>query len=445
MLGVFRRRRLVGALGSIAAGGAIVVSAAGASAGDPPGPRPIGGDAKGQAEPRDTGNRPKPQPGSGKSSTRPSLAVSNNWDGTVDLVDPSTFEQLERINVVPDLQERQTEILTAPDRLAFFLAIRNQIGEGHDQLADDAFTSPDGRFLYVSRPSLADVVAIDMGTEQIVWRVPIEGYRSDHMAISENGQRLLVSDSTEAKVHVIDTQAGEIVDEFESGDSPHENNFSSDGKRIFHASIGMVYTPLDDPIFDTSKGDRYFQIVDARTYEVRKRLDMGQVLEEAGFPDMSAAVRPMTLSPDERFVYFQVSFFHGFIEYDLERDRVRRVVPLPQSEESRNTAREDYLLDSAHHGIAMNPQGTKLCVAGTMSDYAAIVSRKTAAYRIIPVGEKPYWSTESEDGRYCFVSVSGEDRVAVIDFKRREEVASIPVGDHPQRMRTGQVKRAYVR
>jgi DNA-binding beta-propeller fold protein YncE len=356
-----------------------------------------------------------------------------------------SFQRLDRINVVPDLKRRKAEIFTQPDRLAFFLAIRNQIGEGHDQLADDAFTSPDGRFVYVSRPSLADVVAISLRTEKIVWRVPIEGYRSDHMAISESGRRVLVSDSTENKVHVINTKRGKIVDSFESGDSPHENNFSENGRRIFHASIGLVYTPLDKPLFDTTKGERFFQIVDARTMEVRRRLNMGKILDEAGFPDMSAAVRPMTLSPNERFLYFQVSFFHGYIEYDLRRNEVRRVVTLPQSQEAQNTPHEDYLLDSAHHGIAMNPQGTKLCVAGTMSDYAAVVNRRTTRYRIIRVGEKPYWSTTSEDGRFCFVSVSGEDRVSVISMKKRREVASIPVGDHPQRMRTGDVRRAFVR
>ncbi len=206
-----------------------------------------------------------------------------------------------------------------------------------------------------------------------------------------------------------------------------------------------MYTPLDQDEFDTSKGDRYFQIVDARTMEIKRRINMRTKLEQAGYPNMSAAVRPMTLSPNERFVYFQVSFFHGFVEFDLRHNRVRRVAPLPISEEAQSIPREEYLLDSAHHGIAMNPRGTKLCVAGTMSDYAAIVSRRTLRYKIINVGEKPYWSTPSENGRYCFVSVSGEDRVAVISYRRAREVASIRVGDHPQRMRTGQLRRAYLR
>ena len=55
---------------------------------------------------------------------------------------------------------------------------------------------------------------------------------------------------------------------------------------------------------------------------------------------MSSAVRPMALSPDERFVYFQVSFFHGFVEYDLKQDRVTRVADLPISDEAaRHAAR----------------------------------------------------------------------------------------------------------
>ncbi|HEX5782002.1 MAG TPA: hypothetical protein VFX80_08775 [Solirubrobacteraceae bacterium] len=380
-----------------------------------------------------------------KKKTRHVLVVSNNWDGTADVIDPRRYTRLKRLNIIPDHAERMAEIQRDPAAYGYFLGIRQLVGEGHDQYVDDSFTSPNGRLLYVSRPSFADVVAISLRDGRIVWRVKIEGYRADHMAISPDGSRLLVSASTARKVHVIDTGAGRIVGEFATGDQPHENNYSRDGKLIFNASIGTVYTPLDDPLFDDTKGDRWFQVVDAQTLQVVRRIDMGDKLAEHGYPNMSAAVRPMALSPDERYVYFQLSFLHGFVEYDLVEDRPLRIANLPLSEKAQGMRREEYLLDSAHHGLAMNPAGTKLCAAGTMSDYAAIVNRRSFAYKLVAVGEKPYWSTNSGDGKRCFVSVSGNDAVSVISYRTGKEVARIAVGDHPQRMRMGVIRRAFVR
>jgi YVTN family beta-propeller protein len=378
------------------------------------------------------------------SPTRAVLTVGNNWDGTADLIDPVKFTRLARLNIIPDKDERMAEIALNPVDLGYFVAIRQLIGEGHDQYVDDAFTSHDGRFLYVSRPSFKDVVAISFESKKIVWRTEVEGQRADHMAISPDGKRLVVSASTANKAHVIDTSTGKILGSFESGDSPHENNFSRDGTKIFHASIGMVYTPLDHPAADSSKGDRWFEVVDANSLKVLKRIDMGQKLKEAGYPDMSAAVRPMSLTPDERYLYFQVSFFHGFVEYDLKTDKVLGILPLPVSEKAQQMSREEYLLDSAHHGLAMNPTGTKLCVAGTMSDYAAIVNRSTFRYTIAAQGTKPYWSTNSGDGKYCFVSFSGDDNVGVISYRTNKLITKIAVGDHPQRMRMGVIRKEFV-
>jgi hypothetical protein len=378
----------------------------------------------------------------------PVLFVGNNWDGTADVIrqggtqSQPTFQRVARLNIIPDINERMLEIYTDPVRLAYFLAIREFVGEGHDQFVDDMFTSKDGRLLVVSRPSLADVVGIDLDSGQIVWRFRVDGQRSDHMAISPDGKHIAVSASTGNVVHILDTYTGREVGRFPSGDSPHENNYSKDGSKIYHASIGLVYTPADQPQFDSTKGDRRFQIVDASTNQIIKQIDMGQKLDEAGYPNMSSAVRPMALSPDERFLYFQVSFFHGFAEYDFAQDRVTRVAELPNLVP--DMPREQYLLDSAHHGIAMNPGGTRLCVAGTMDNYAAVVSRDTFDYKLIQGGERPYWVTNSGDGRYCFVSWSGSDRISAISYSSRKQVAQVPVGDHPQRMRMGVVTRAWL-
>ena len=382
------------------------------------------------------------------------ILVGNNWEGTADVIEVrppapggsghASYHPITRVNIVPDLEQRLTEILLNPVDLAYFLAIRLLVGEGNDQYVDDMYTTNDGRLLIVSRPSLKDVVAIELESGEIAWRFEVAGQRADHMGISPDGKHVAVSASTANVVHVLDTETGKQVGAFPSGDSPHENTYSEDGERIYHASIGLVYTPLDQPLLDTTKGDRWYQVVDAETNEIIKRIDVGQKLAQAGHPDMSSAVRPMAITSDEETVYMQVSFFHGFVEYDNVNDRVLRLAHLPDL--TGGLPRELYLLDSAHHGIAIDGHDRTLCVAGTMSDYAAMVDRADFSDRTLITGEgtKPYWSTTSRDGRYCYVSWSGTDSISVIDYETRSVVANIPVGDHPQRVRTGDVPQSFI-
>ncbi|WP_183100576.1 YncE family protein, partial [Nocardioides pelophilus] len=419
--------------------------------------------------------------------------VGNNWDGTASIVDARSFKVLKRgVNLIPDKAEEMARILANPVDLALFLAIRVGPGEGHDQYVDDMFTTRNGHYLAVSRPSFADVVWINVRRATlglpgaIVREQQMDGFRTDHMGLSPDGLRLLVSDSTSRQVieyAMVDqtladgtqVKMGDRLRVFPSGETPHESNYTKDGKRIVHASIGRVYTPGDgtealdalfDPLTDPVKGDRWFQIVRNADFKIVRRWEIGHELEEAGFPNMSSAVRPMAMTPGARYIYFQVSFFHGYVKFDTQapdlngttdytlegvpEPTVGRVLGIVNLENRVPTMPRDlYVNDSAHHGMSINSRGTKLCVAGTMDDYAALVDARTGKARYYDTETtghdygKPYWTTEGL-GDTCWISLSESDAVAVIDTTTGEELAYRQVGNHPQRVRHGYVPEALI-
>ncbi|MFI7498307.1 YncE family protein [Streptomyces sp. NPDC049687] len=376
---------------------------------------------------------------SNAAALREVLFVGNNWEGTSDVIKSTgDFAKIGRINVIPDKDERMAEISADPIKWIYFMAIRNGVGEGHDQFVDDMYSTPDGKSVVVSRPSFADVVSINLATGAINWRFPVSGYRSDHMAVSPDGTRVAVSASTANTVHVLDIDTGKQLGSFATGDKPHENIFSKDGKYIYNMAIGDVNTDLDAPWLDWTKGDRHITVVDATTYKQVKTIDMRAKLDAIGLTDYSDAVRPAVFSPDESKLYFQVSFFNGFFEYDLAADRITRTKTLPKNPATSDD-RTSFVNDSRHHGLSMSPDGSKLCVAGTMDDYATVVNRSTLQEGPLVTASKPYWATVSGDGKDCVISESGADQVTAIDFATGQKVLSIPVGDHPQRVRLGHV------
>ncbi|WP_262284461.1 YncE family protein [Micromonospora sp. MA102] len=378
-----------------------------------------------------------PRPAAAAAGLQEVMFVGNNWEGTADVIrSRGDYARLDRINVVPDRTERLREIYLNPIRLAFFLGIRQGPGEVHDQLVDDMYTTPDGTALVVSRPSFADVVSVDLATGQIRWRFAVSGYRADHMAVSPDGSRVAVSASTGNTVHVLDIRTGQQLGSFPTGDKPHENIFTDGGRLLWNMSIGEVNTDLDAPWLDWTKGDRRITVADTTTFGVVKVIDMRSRLDAAGRRDLSDAVRPAVFTPDGSRLYFQVSFFNGLVEYDVATDRVTRVATLPKNLAT-SADRTTWVNDSRHHGLSVSPDGARLCVAGTMDDYATVVDRATLREGTLVPASKPYWATVSGDGRDCVISESGADRVTAISFATGQKVASVPVGDHPQRVRIG--------
>jgi YVTN family beta-propeller protein len=349
------------------------------------------------------------------------MLVGNSASGTVTFLDGSTFANLGSLNVIPDLAERLAEM--TPIERAGYEIVKQQ--EGGDRFVDDMFVGPDGRTLYVSRSNLPDVVAFDLMTHQMKWRFKVDGLHADHMALSPDGRQIVVSATTGQQAHVIDAATGTQVAHFATGTYPHANDYSPDGKLIYNSSIGITALPQ---ALEFLKGSRQITVVDATTFRTVRTYTFDH------------GVRPAVIMPDGKTMYLQLSYLNGFVEFDLVQGKITRTVNMPFSDEGRALKPDDYPRNSAHHGLAMSGDGSKLCDVGTIDDYVAIVSRPgLTTDRIIPVGKLPYWAQTSSDGNYCLVTNSEDNAVSVISYRTAQEVARIPVGAFPQRERTAAV------
>lgn len=370
------------------------------------------------------------------------VVVSNSISGTVSFLDGHTFGNLGSVDVIPDLAERLEEIYLNPVRLAAYYASKKiqklkhfepENAEG-DRFADDVVVSPDGKTLYVSRSNLGDVAAFDL-TEPghpMRWVTRVDGFRADHIALSPDGDRLLVSASTAKKVDVFDTLTGLIVATFPGGFAPHQNDYSANGERIYNGSTGNVALPY---ALNALKGARQLTIVDAETLEV------------VAIHEFDRGVRPTVITSDEMTMYAQLSHLNGVIRFDLTTGQITHTLEQPFSEFAiaNYPTFDDYPHDSAHHGLALSGDGTRLCDAGTIDNAVMIVATATMSVETtIDVGMLPYWATTSVDGNHCMISVSGDDEILIIDYSTGEERARVPVGRFPLRNRLGRVPEIVV-
>jgi DNA-binding beta-propeller fold protein YncE len=347
------------------------------------------------------------------------VLVGNAAAGTVSFLDGHTWRNLGSINVTPDP--------ISPSQLPWW-NLFNQ-AEGGPRSVDDAIASPDGTKLYVSRANRGDVASFDLVSHQKLWTTPCFGFRCDHMALSPDASQLVVSATTTQQAQVLDRQTGAVIATFATGSFPHQNDYSADGRYIFNESIGNVALPQ---ALEAAKGPRQLTVVDAHTF---KLVHMCQ---------LQHGLRPTVFLPSGR-AYMELSYLNGFVEYDTNACQILRTINQPFSAAGAALSPDQYPLNSAHHGLALSGNGTKLCDVGTIDNYVAILSVPALTNdRIINVGRKPYWGQTSVDGNFCLVSNSDDNDVWVIRYKPAAAVAVVPVGAFPQRERLATVPRSVI-
>ena len=357
-------------------------------------------------------------------ATRPVVFVANAEGGTVSLVDARSFRVLKTLDVLPDGENATLGEDAASQAL---LGQRVVEAAGGLNYAQDQDLSPDGRTLYVSRGHRGDVAAFDLASGDLVWKTPISGIRSDHMTLSDDGRLLYVSALTADVVEVLDAATGDVVDSFPTGEWPHDNHVSEDGRRLYNASIGNITVPTEvrDVRAATPASPYVLTVVDRET------------LDPVATHRFPAGIRPFAVTADETRMYAQLSELHGVIEYDLVEGKELRRLDLPIDV---GVTEDDYSFEAPHHGLAMTSDERSLCAAGRASDYVALVAtgplRSTA---IVEVGDKPSWAANGPGDEHCFVANTGDGTLSVVSYAERREVARVPVGLGPKHLEIGDV------
>jgi hypothetical protein len=347
------------------------------------------------------------------------VLVGNAASGTVSFLDGHTWQNLGSINVTPDP--------LSPAQQPFYDEFNQQ--EGGVRVVDDAIASADGTTLYVSRANRGDVAAFDLVGHQLLWKTQCAGFRCDHMALSPNGQQLIVSATLAEEAHALNTRTGAVVASFATGTFPHQNDYSADGRYIFNESIGNVALPQAE---EAGKGLRQLTVVDAHTFQ------------PVHVCELQHGLRPTVYLPNG-IAYMELSYLNGFVVYDTNNCTILQTINQPFRNGAASLPYDQYPLNSAHHGMALSGDRSRLCDVGTIDDYVAIVSTSTLKnQRIINVGRKPYWGQTSADGNYCLVSNSDDNDVWVIQYNPAKPIAVVPVGAFPQRERLATVPDAVV-
>lgn len=256
---------------------------------------------------------------SGTAAHAEKILVSNEKDNTVTVLDSDSLALLKTVKV----GDRPRGIVLSRDGKSLYictsdsdhievldiasLAVTRILPSGPDP---ELFTlSPDGQTLYISNENDNMVSVLDVGAGRILSEIPV-GVEPEGMGISPDGRILVNTSETTSMAHFIDTATHDVVANVLVDSRPRVARFTADGEQVWVSAevggtvsvidakarevvhkitfdipgvptesvqpVGIVLTPDRSLAFVALGPANRVAVVDARTYEVKKYLLVGQ-------------------------------------------------------------------------------------------------------------------------------------------------------------------------
>lgn len=244
------------------------------------------------------------------------------------------------------------------------------------------------RKLYFSTPK--KLYCIDLVTEQPLWERELPG-GCDRMALTPDGKTLYVPSFEGPHWNVVDAATGDVRKRLERNSGAHNTVCSLDGARAYLAGLK---SPL-------------LAVVDTKTQEV-----IGSV------GPFSAAIRPFTVNAARTRCYVNVNGLLGFEVGDLTTGKMLHRVEVQgvkQGPPKRHGC--------PSHGVGLTPDEKEIWVCDAFNSRVHVFDATTTPPRqlvSVPLREQPGWVTFSLDGRYAYPS-TGE----VIDTKTKKILTAL--------------------
>jgi YVTN family beta-propeller protein len=316
------------------------------------------------------------------------LYVTNSAGNTVDVIDPATNKQVQTIYGI--------------------------------ELPHGVVFSPDGSRVYISNEAESILDVVDGSNGHILEKVPLGGH-PNNLTITKDGKRVLVGiRESSGWLEVIDTASLKKTKSIPVNGPVHNVYVTPDGKYAVAGSIDA----------------KNLSVVDLQMEQAVWNLNVG------------SGVRPMAFetNPDgsTKRIFAQLSGFNGFAVVDFAKHSEEQRIKLPDEPGGYGIA--EGRTGTPSHGIGVAPDNKSLWVASTAANAIfqyELPSLKLLGYvelpHVYPQGQKPTgsvpeWIAFTPDGKFLYLSNSGDRSVSAIDTEKRQLVAIIPAGEVPKRI-----------
>jgi YVTN family beta-propeller protein len=286
--------------------------------------------------------------------------------------------------------------------------------------------SPDGSLVYITRGTEDALDVMDRKSGKYIKKVPLSGWAND-AAVTSDGKLILIcirnvgetSEHFTGALDIIDATSLEKVKSIPLKSGLHDIAVTPDGK---YAAAG-------------SPEGHFLTVFDLKSMEIAWEIPYDN------------GVQPIAIesNPDGsgRRIFVEIARTNGFSVVDFEKQAEVARIKLPEEPSG-------FVVSSPgnSHGIGVAPDGKTLWVNSRRANSLFVYSLpelKLLGHVSLPElnlpgedhrGAVPHWITFTPDSKTVYVSARGLKLVCAIDVKTMKVVASIPVGESPDRVST---------